>query len=90
MVSGVIALYESLNIPCNEPKDVADTMLHAMSSDRTEEALYVSGTKTFELEERLERVRPEWLGQHVYDELMAGQIALGGVSIYTSLTSVDL
>lgn len=89
MVSGVIALYESLSIPCNDTKDVGDTMLYAMSSDCSGQALYVTGAKTYELEERLEKVRPEWLGQDVYDELMAGQMALGGVSIYSSRTSVD-
>lgn len=87
MVSGVIALYESRNIPCNDAKDVAATMIYAMGNGRSGEALYVSGTKTYELEERLEKARPEWLGQQVYEELMAGQTVLGWVSLSSSPTS---
>lgn len=87
MVTGVIALYESLDIPCNEPKDVANTMLHTLSGERSGEALYVSGSQTYELEKMLEKVKPEWLGQQVYDELMAGQTALGGVCFPQSLPS---
>lgn len=83
MVTGVIALFESLDVPCNEPKDVADTMIHAIATEADGEALYVSGTKTYEIEKRLENVKSEWLGDNLYQELLAGQAALGGVSSST-------
>ncbi|OTA99810.1 hypothetical protein M426DRAFT_324795 [Hypoxylon sp. CI-4A] len=83
MVSGVIALYESLGVPCNEPSDVSNTFLHALASDANGEAIYVSGTKTYEIEKKLDTVRSDWLGQGVYDELVAGQTALGGGGNWT-------
>lgn len=79
MVTGVIALYESLGIPCNEPKDVADTMIHALATRADGEAFYVTGTKTYEIEKKLESVKSDWLGEGVYQELLAGQAALGSV-----------
>lgn len=80
MVTSVIALYESLAVPCNDPEDVSNAMLHALATEANGEALYVSGTKTYEIEKSLELVKPDWLGENVYRELLAGQTALGGVS----------
>lgn len=81
MVAGVIALYESLGIPCNEPKDVSNTFLHAISTQASGQAFYISGAKTYELENALQDVAQVWLGKEVHEELLAGQVALGGVSI---------
>ena len=80
MVSGAIDLYESLSIPYNEPADVASTYLHVLASGANGEALYVSGCKTYEIEKKLDTVRSNWLGEDVYQELIAGQQALGLVS----------
>jgi hypothetical protein len=82
MVTGVIAAYKANDVPVNEPKHVADTFLHSLSNDASGEAYYVSGGKTYEIEKRLDNVKSQWLGQHLYDELMAGQQALGAVSIF--------
>ncbi|KAI1766896.1 hypothetical protein GGR53DRAFT_464026 [Hypoxylon sp. FL1150] len=83
MATGVIALYESLGVPISEPIDVSDVYLHALASDANGEALYVSGSKTYEVEKKLDTVRSDWLGQSVYDELLAGQTALSGGGNWT-------
>jgi len=79
MVTGVIAMYEAMGLPSNEPEDVADTFLHALASDINGEALYVTGAKTYEVEKSLTRVKGDWLGQDLYAELLACQRALGSV-----------
>jgi hypothetical protein len=81
MVTGVTAAYRAQGVPVNEPKHVADTFLHNISSESNGEALYVSGGKTYEVEKSLDDVKPQWLGQHLFDELMAGQQALGAVRV---------
>ncbi|KAK8087808.1 15-hydroxyprostaglandin dehydrogenase [Apiospora hydei] len=77
MVAGVIDLYDANGLPSNDPEDVANTFLHALSSRVSGEALYVSGARTYEVEKTLARVKGAWLGQELYDELLACQRALG-------------
>lgn len=79
MVKTVIDLYESHGIPYNEPIDVANTMIYALSTEADGEALYIAGSKTYEIEKKLEQFSPDWLGEGVYQQLMAGQAALGNV-----------
>jgi hypothetical protein len=43
------------------------------------EALCVSGGKIFEIEKKLNDLKSQWLGRELYDELQAGQQALGAV-----------
>ncbi|KAK8055002.1 hypothetical protein PG993_000229 [Apiospora rasikravindrae] len=77
MVAGVIDLYDANGLPSNDPEDVADAFLHALSSRISGEALYVTGAKTYEVEKSLTRVKGAWLGQELYDELLGCQRALG-------------
>ncbi|KAK8140068.1 hypothetical protein PG984_000134 [Apiospora sp. TS-2023a] len=79
MVASVIAMYEANGLPSNEPEDVADTFLYALSSNINGEALYVTGAKTYEVEKSLTRVKGDWLGETLYEELLACQRALGSV-----------
>ena len=81
MVTGVIAAYKANGVPTNEPKHVADAFLHSLSTEAYSEAFYVSGGKTYEIEKPLDEVKPQWLGQPLFEELVAGQQALGAVSI---------
>jgi len=76
MVTGVVAAFEANNIPVNEPGDVADTLSHILVQPINGQALYVSGGKTYEIEERLEEVKPLWLGKQLFEELTAGQAIL--------------
>jgi hypothetical protein len=84
MVTGVIAAYKANGVPVNEPKQVAEIFMHTISNDGNGEAFYVSGGKTYEIEKSLDNLKPQWLRQHAFDELMAGQQALGGVSILST------
>ena len=90
MVTGVIAAYKANGVPINEPKDVAATFLHSTSNDANGKAFYVSGGKTYEIEKSLDDVKPQWLGQSLFDELMAGQQALGAVSTSKLISYVIL
>ncbi|KAK8021702.1 hypothetical protein PG990_006840 [Apiospora arundinis] len=83
MVDGIIGLYNARGLASNEPEDVADTFLHALASDINAEALYVTGSKTYEVEKALTRVKGDWLGQAVYDELLACQEVLGSGDKWT-------
>ncbi|KAK8035712.1 hypothetical protein PG991_001785 [Apiospora marii] len=84
MVASIIAMYEANGLPSNEPEDVADTFLYAMSSDINGEALYVTGSKTYEVEKSLTRVKGDWLGETLYEELLACQSALGDGDNWTN------
>jgi hypothetical protein len=79
MVTGVIALYNANGVPINEPKHVTDTFLHCLTNGANGEALCVSGGKIFEIEKKLNDLKSQWLGRELYDELQAGQQALGAV-----------
>ncbi|KAK9769883.1 putative NAD(P)-binding protein [Seiridium cardinale] len=79
MVQGIINLYESLGIPCNEPTDVADAFLYALCSAASGEGLYVSGAKTYEIEKAFRSIGANWLGKELYDEFLAGQKALSSI-----------
>lgn len=83
MVTGVIAAYEAFGVPVNEPVDVANTLSYILTSGVAAQAWYISGTKTYEIEDTLEAVKGKWLGDSVFEELLAGQSALGGGSNWT-------
>jgi hypothetical protein len=81
MVTEVIKAYRANGVPVNQPKHVADTYLHILATGVKSEAFYVSGGKTYEIEKRMDDNKAQWLGQSVFEELNAGQAALGAVSI---------
>ncbi|ORY58761.1 putative 3-hydroxyacyl-CoA dehydrogenase [Pseudomassariella vexata] len=80
MVTGIIALYDSFGVPCNDAKDVSNVFFYALGTNANGEAWYVSGGKIYEIEKKLETVKSCWLGESVYDEMRAGQQALGNGS----------
>lgn len=80
MAAGVVAQHDAMGITSNEPRDVAHVFLHALTSGAHGESLYVSGGRTYEIEKKLEAVKPEWLGRPAYEELLACTEALGDVS----------
>lgn len=77
MAARVVAQHEALGIKSNEPQDVAHVFLHALTSDARGAALYVSGSRTYEIEKKLEAVKPDCLGQPVYEDLLACTESLG-------------
>ncbi|KAF1979154.1 hypothetical protein BU23DRAFT_563383 [Bimuria novae-zelandiae CBS 107.79] len=73
MVTGIIAAYKANGVPINEPKHVANAFLHSLLTDVSGEAFYVSGGKVYGIEKCLDAIKPQWLGQSRFNELMAGQ-----------------
>ena len=70
-----MAGWEQLKLPVNEPEDVATAMLICATANRAEaqthngglsrfhgRILFVAGGKSYEIEERLQRLEPQWLG----------------------------
>ena len=80
MVEGVVAQHDAMGIASNAPQDGAHVFLNALTSAGHGEALYVSGGRTYEIEKKLESVKPEWFGRPVYEELLACTAVLGDVS----------
>ncbi|RYP59100.1 hypothetical protein DL769_008674 [Monosporascus sp. CRB-8-3] len=80
MISKFVDIFASRGLMCNEPEDVASAITHALASRADGEGYYVAGSKTYEIEKRLEALRAQWLGEDVYRDLVAVQDAFADIA----------
>ncbi|RYO90783.1 hypothetical protein DL766_008798 [Monosporascus sp. MC13-8B] len=73
MISGFLDTFASRGLMCNEPEDVPSAITHALESRVDGETYHVAGSRTYEIEKRLEVLRAQWLGEDVYRDLVAVQ-----------------
>ncbi|KAJ5984810.1 hypothetical protein N7522_012006 [Penicillium canescens] len=82
----IAAAWEELGLPMNEPEDVATSILICATAGRSNGAthdgsvtpfhgkiLLVAGGKSFEIEDNLQSLEPQWLGEHNSQALAMGQ-----------------
>ncbi|KAL2075387.1 hypothetical protein VTL71DRAFT_330 [Oculimacula yallundae] len=88
MVAGIREGWEALNLPKNEPDDVAESVLICATAETSNASnashpgaqipfsgkiLYVAGGKSYEIEDAMQRLEPEWLGRENSEVLQMGQ-----------------
>jgi hypothetical protein len=70
-------------MPLNTPVDVAKYIIQVTASPATHgKALFVTGGKAVDIEEGINRLEPQWLGEKNSRELNVGQEILGLVSLH--------
>ena len=78
MVRGVLDGWLQARLPINTPMDVARVAAGVLA-DRTLNGttMYVEGGRAWEIEENLDRLEPQWLGEEPSRSLAKGQDVLG-------------
>ncbi|EXJ82000.1 hypothetical protein A1O1_08068 [Capronia coronata CBS 617.96] len=76
--SGVHQAWVDNNLPLNKPSDVAKYIIQVGADPRTHgKALFVAGGEAVDIEEGLNRLEPQWLGEKNSRALSEGQAILG-------------
>lgn len=90
MVSGIEAGWDKLGLPTNNAEDVARAMLICATASRNSggkthknaklpfagKILFVTGGESYEFEDRLQELEPEWLGKENSRLVAIGQAFL--------------
>lgn len=81
MVTGVEPIWRKEGLPLNSPMDVANIMAQiCMERDMNGKSMYVEGGRAWEIEELLDKLEPQWLGEQPSKSLVQGQRVLGAGS----------
>lgn len=86
MVTGIEQGWYNLGLPSNEAEDVANAILICATANRSEskrhegavlpfsgKIVWVGGGKSYEIEDRIQALEPEWLGRENSEVLKKGQ-----------------
>ncbi|CAH0020302.1 unnamed protein product [Clonostachys rhizophaga] len=85
LTSGIAVSWEELDLPMNEPEDIATSMLICATANGSGgrhpgsvlpfhgKILYVAGGKSYEIEDNLQKLEPQWLGEENSRMLAKGQ-----------------
>lgn len=77
MTTGVVEGWQKLKLPINQPEDVAKGMLICATANRCRpeevaegirlpfhgKVVYLAGGNSYEIEDRLQDLEPQWLGE---------------------------
>ena len=78
LVKGIKDAWEKAGLPANTPLDVARVTAGAlMEKDLNGKSMYVAGGRAYEIEDNLDRLEPQWLGEEPSRSLAQGQAVLG-------------
>lgn len=82
MFDGIRPVWNAANLPLSAPDQVARVILEAAGNPEvSRKAFYVAGGGAVDLDEGINRLEPEWLGQSKAEDLAKGQHILGLVSV---------
>ncbi|KAI5297902.1 hypothetical protein KEM55_004094 [Ascosphaera atra] len=78
ITKGIKKQWEAAGCPINTPKQVAEIMMGMLAEERMNgKATFVGSGRAFEIEENLDRLEPQWLGEEPSTWLTKGQATLG-------------
>ncbi|KIX02523.1 uncharacterized protein Z518_08464 [Rhinocladiella mackenziei CBS 650.93] len=84
MTAGIEPSWRAAGLPVNEPRDVAEVIAGvACAHEENGKAFYVEGGRAWEIEEKLDRLEPQWLGEEQSKSLAQGQAVLGAGADWT-------
>lgn len=82
MTAGIAEVWEKYKLPMNETEGVANIIADiGCERGMNGKAIYVEGNRGWEIEENIDRLEPQWLGEEQSRELNRGQALMGDVSI---------
>ena len=80
MTAGIESSWRAAGLPINETADVAKVIAGvACDREKNGNAYYVEGGRAWEIEENIDRLEPQWLGEEQSKSLARGQELLGAV-----------
>lgn len=78
MTRGIERSWDAAHLPVNEASDVARVIAEiCASAGLNGKAMYVEGGRAWEIEDNLNRLEPQWLGEEPSKSLNRGQEVLG-------------
>ena len=78
MTKSIETAWQNAQLPANEPEDVAKVIAEICAlSSLNGKAIYVEGGRAWEIEDNIDRLEPQWLGEEASRTLNEGQIVLG-------------
>ena len=81
IVAGIEESWYEAKLPVNQPADIGKVCVDATRSEGLNgKAFYVEGGRAWEIEDNLNRLEPQWLGEEQSQSLAKGQELLGNVS----------
>lgn len=80
MTAGIKEKWVENNLPMNDPAGVAALIAGvACEKGMNGKSIYVEGNNGWEIEDNIEKLEPEWLGEEQSKELNRGQELMGSV-----------
>ncbi|KAJ5887732.1 hypothetical protein N7495_007773 [Penicillium taxi] len=77
MVSGIQDAWFKAGLPVNAPKDVAMVAAGLIVDEKLNgKSMYVEGGRAWEIEDNIDRLEPQWLGEEASKSLAKGQAVL--------------
>ena len=81
IVAGIEEEWYKAELPVNQPMHVAKVILDVTRSEGLNgKAMYIEGGRAWEIEDNINRLEPQWMGEEPSKSLAKGQELLGNVS----------
>jgi len=85
IVAGIEEEWYKAKLPVNQPVDVAKVIIDVTRSEGLNgKAMYIEGGRAWEVEDNLNRLEPQWMGEEPSRSLAKGQELLGNGTGWTS------
>ncbi|MCJ1477989.1 hypothetical protein MMC13_006664 [Lambiella insularis] len=85
VVAGIEGNWYKENLPVNQPADVAKVIVDVTRSEKLNgKAFYIEGGRGWEIEDKINELEPQWLGEEASRSLAKGQALLGNGTGWTS------
>ena len=82
MEIGVGKMWEGQGLPANTPKDVGETIVGVMcEKGLSGKSMYIEGGRSWEMEDGIESLEPQWLGEEQSKTLNIGQDFLASLAV---------
>ena len=80
IVAGIEDSWYAAKLPVNQPSNVAKVLLDVTQTTHIHgKAFYIEGGRAWEIEDNINRLEPQWLGEKQSEDLERGQQTLGNV-----------
>ena len=81
LAAGIEEEWKAAKLPVNQPVDVGKVIVDVTRSEGLNgKAFYIEGGRAWEIEDNIERLEPQWMGEEPSRSLAKGQEVLGRVS----------
>ena len=83
LTGSLSALFSAHDIPVNQPEDVGKVIMDVTQSRGFNgKTFYVEGGRAWEVEDNIDRLEPQWLGEQCSKDLARSVKLLGDVGLH--------